>query len=71
MLRLPLLLPVALLARAHDGASCCCPLVEGIDVERVWCLWVGEDDSDSLESEALRRREISTVAVRGRRCRQG
>ncbi len=65
MLRLP---PAPVLARAYEGGSGC-PLVDGTDVDRVWCLCVGEDDADSLESGALRRREISTVTVYSCRCR--
>lgn len=41
---------------------------DGMEDDRVWCVGDGED---SFESGALRRREISTVTVWDRRCRQG
>lgn len=68
MLRLPLP-PAPGLASAYAAPSSIPD--DGTEDDRVWCLGGGGDDEDSFESGALRRREISTVTVWNRRCRQG
>lgn len=54
--------PMLGLTWAYGGTSEW-PPIDGTDVDRVWCLCGGGGDADSLESGALRRREISTVTV--------
>lgn len=59
-MRLP---PVLLLGGAYAATSGCA--TDETDSDLVSCLAVfaGEVDADSLESDPLRRREISTVTV--------